>query len=307
VLAPLQITRGGPIIMAQVENEYGFFGKDAQYMEEIRKALVDAGFEVPLFECNPPDLARNGMLTNLLQAADFGGDARSNFAKLRKVQSSGPQFGCEYYSGWFDTWGQRHHSAKSAMYLGDLEYMLAHDESFSLYLAHGGTTFGLWAGSDRPFRPDTSSYDYSAPISEAGWATPQFFQMRGLFAKHLLPGEQLAELPAQNPVICFAPVELTRTPKLGRKIREMPGSATGWEGDVGGKFAHAGGRRGAHGVTRPTAPGTRQVRSIPWPTSESGLKLPTCPSARPGARKKPMPGPGIGFYGFQLRGLPRYS
>lgn len=211
VLAPLQITRGGPIIMAQVENEYGFFGKDAQYMEEIRKALVDAGFEVPLFECNPPDLARNGMLTNLLQAADFGGDARSNFAKLRKVQSSGPQFGCEYYSGWFDTWGQRHHSAKSAMYLGDLEYMLAHDESFSLYLAHGGTTFGLWAGSDRPFRPDTSSYDYSAPISEAGWATPQFFQMRGLFAKHLLPGEQLAELPAQNPVICFAPVELKDT------------------------------------------------------------------------------------------------
>jgi len=68
VLAPLQITHGGPIIMAQVENEYGFFGKDTQYMDEIRKALVDAGFDVPLFECNPPDVMRNGMLPDLFQA-----------------------------------------------------------------------------------------------------------------------------------------------------------------------------------------------------------------------------------------------
>jgi beta-galactosidase len=80
--------------------------------------------------------------------------------------------------------------------------------SFSIYMAHGGTTFGLWSGCDRPFKPDTSSYDYDAPISEAGWATPKFFQTRELFAKYLLPGETLPEPPAQNPVVAFAPVEL---------------------------------------------------------------------------------------------------
>jgi beta-galactosidase len=210
VLGPLQITHGGPIIMAQVENEYGYFGNDAGYMDEIRKALVDAGFDVPLFECNPPDVMKNGMLTNLFQAANFGGDPAGNFQKLRALQPSGPLICSEFYPGWFDTWGQPHHFGNTAKYLDDLEYMLAHDESFSIYMAHGGTTFGLWSGCDRPFKPDTSSYDYDAPISEAGWATPKFFQTRELFAKYLLPGEKLPEPPAQNPVIAFAPVELEK-------------------------------------------------------------------------------------------------
>jgi beta-galactosidase len=211
VLGPLQITHGGPIIMAQVENEYGYFGKDAGYMDEIRKALVDAGFDVPLFECNPPDVMKNGMLTNLFQAANFGSDPAGNFQKLRALQPSGPLICSEFYPGWFDTWGQPHHYGNTAKYLGDLEYMLAHDASFSIYMAHGGTTFGLWSGCDRPFKPDTSSYDYDAPISEAGWATPKFFQTRALCAKYLLPGEQLPEPPPQNPVITFAPVELNET------------------------------------------------------------------------------------------------
>ncbi len=209
VLGPLQITHGGPIIMAQVENEYGFYGKDTQYMDEIRKALVRSGFDVPLFECNPPDVMKNGLLTNLFQAANFGSDPAKNFSKLRLLQPQGPLICSEFYPGWFDTWGQTHHYGNTAKYLGDLEYMLSHDASFSIYMAHGGTTFGLWSGCDRPFKPDTSSYDYDAPISEAGWATPKFYQTRALFAKYLLPGETLPEPPAPNPVVAFAPVELT--------------------------------------------------------------------------------------------------
>jgi beta-galactosidase len=208
VLGPLQITHGGPIIMAQVENEYGFFGKDAGYMDEIRQALVDAGFDVPLFECNPPDQMKNGMLTNLFQAGNFGSDPEKNFAKVRKLQPAGPLICSEFYPGWFDTWGVKHHYGNTGKYLGDLEYMLSHDASFSIYMAHGGTTFGLWSGCDRPFKPDTSSYDYDAPISEAGWATPKFFQTRELFSKYLLPGETLPDPPAPNPVVSFAPVEL---------------------------------------------------------------------------------------------------
>ena len=207
-LAPLQITHGGPIIMAQVENEYGFYGKDAQYMDEIRKALIDAGFDVPLFECNPPDVMRNGMLTSLFQAGNFGSDIEKNFAKVRKIQPTGPLICSEFYPGWFDTWGQPHNTGKPENYLPNLKLMLDMGASFSIYMAHGGTTFGLWSGCDRPFKPDTSSYDYDAPISEAGWATPKFFATRELFSKYLLPGEKLPEPPAANPVVSFAPVEL---------------------------------------------------------------------------------------------------
>jgi beta-galactosidase len=209
VLGPLQITHGGPIIMAQVENEYGFYGKDTGYMDDIRKALIDAGFNVPLFECNPPDVMKNGMLTNLFQAGNFGSDVAKNFAKVRKIQPVGPLICSEFYPGWFDTWGQPHHLGKPENYLPNLKRMLDMDASFSIYMAHGGTTFGLWSGCDRPFKPDTSSYDYDAPISEAGWATPKYFATRELFSKYLLPGETLPEPPAANPVIRFAPVTLT--------------------------------------------------------------------------------------------------
>jgi beta-galactosidase len=214
VLAPLQITHGGPIIMAQVENEYGFFGKDAEYMSDVRQALIEAGFDVPLFACNPPDVMSNGMLTNLFQAANFGSDPAGNFKKLRQLQPMGPLICSEFYPGWFDTWGQPHHYGNTTKYLNDLKYMLAAGASFSIYMAHGGTTFGLWSGCDRPFKPDTSSYDYDAPISEAGWATPKFFQTRELLAKFLLPGETLPEPPAPNHVVAFAPVELKETAPL---------------------------------------------------------------------------------------------
>ena len=124
VLGPLQVTHGGPIIMAQVENEYGFFGKDAGYMDEIRKALVDAGFDVPLFACNPPDMMKNGLLTNLFQAGNFGSDVVKNFEKVRKIQPTGPLICSEFYPGWFDTWGQPHHTGKPENYLPNLKLML---------------------------------------------------------------------------------------------------------------------------------------------------------------------------------------
>jgi beta-galactosidase len=211
VLGSLQITHGGPIIMAQVENEYGFYGKDKEYIRNLEKALLDAGFDVPLFQCNPPDQMRNGMLTNLFQAGNFGSDVINNFAKVRKIQKTGPLFCSEFYPGWFDTWGQPHHLGKPENYLPNLKLMLDMGASFSIYMAHGGTTFGLWSGCDRPFKPDTSSYDYDAPISEAGWTTPKIFATRELFAKYLQPGETIPEPPAPFPVIRFAPVAATET------------------------------------------------------------------------------------------------
>lgn len=205
VLSPLQVTRGGPILMVQVENEYGFFGKDAEYMGALRQTLLAAGWEVPLFACNPPYALKNGYRSDLFPVVNFGSDPAGGFKALRTVLPQGPLMCGEFYPGWFDTWGAPHHTGKSDAYLRDLEYMLKANASFSIYMAHGGTTFGLWAGCDRPFKPDTSSYDYDAPISEAGWTTDKFFKTRELFAKYLRPGESLPEPPAPNPVQAIPP------------------------------------------------------------------------------------------------------
>lgn len=214
VLGPLQITRGGNILMVQVENEYGFFGKDADYMGELRQVFIDAGFDVPLFACNPKDALRNGWRADLFPVVNFGSDPAGAFKALRQILPQGPLMCGEFYPGWFDTWGAPHHTGKTDKYLADLEYMLKAGASFSIYMAHGGTTFGLWPGCDRPFKPDTSSYDYDAPISEAGWTTDKFFKTRELFAKYLLPGETIPGPPAKNPVIRFGPVTINQVASI---------------------------------------------------------------------------------------------
>ncbi|HEU5080731.1 MAG TPA: beta-galactosidase [Opitutaceae bacterium] len=206
VLGPLQITQGGPILMVQVENEYGFYGKDAAYMGELRQALLDAGFTVPLFACNPKDHLKDGYREDLFPVVNFGSDPQGGFKALREILPKGPLMCGEFYPGWFDTWGAPHHTGNTERYLSDLGYMLEHGASFSIYMAHGGTTFGFFTGADRPFKPDTSSYDYDAPISEGGWTTAKFAQTRELMSKHLRAGETLPEPPARNPVIQIAPV-----------------------------------------------------------------------------------------------------
>lgn len=211
VLGPLQVTEGGPILMAQVENEYGFYGKDAEYMRQMRQAMLDGGFTIPLFACNPPYALQNGHVPDLFQVVNFGSDPENGFKALRKIQPTGPLMCGEFYPGWFDTWGYPHHKGDTAKYIRDLKYMLENNASFSIYMAHGGTTFGLWAGNDRPFKPDTSSYDYDAPISEAGWIGDKFSQTRALMAKHLLPGESIPEPAPANPVIAIPAFTLTET------------------------------------------------------------------------------------------------
>jgi beta-galactosidase len=208
VLGPLQVTKGGPILMVQVENEYGSFGKDLDYMGDMRQAVLDAGFEVPLFACDGPKELKNDHRPDLFHVVNFGSKPAEAFKTLRAILPEGPLMCGEFYPGWFDTWGVQHHTGKMDAYLSDLEYMLTNRASFSIYMAHGGTTFGLWAGCDQPFKPDISSYDYDAPISEAGWTTEKFFKTRELYARHLLPGEAIPEPPARNPVIAVAPFEL---------------------------------------------------------------------------------------------------
>ena len=214
VLGPQQVTRSGPILMVQVENEYGSYGTDAEYMGELRQATLDAGFDVPLFACNPPGDLKNGWRDDLFQVVNFGSDPQSGFASLRQLQPHGPLMCGEFYPGWFDTWGAPHHLGNTPHYLEDLRWMLEANASFSVYMAHGGTTFGLWPGADRPFKPDTSSYDYDAPISEAGRAHDSFAPTRALMAQYLLPGETLPDAPADNLLVSVPEFVLTQSAAL---------------------------------------------------------------------------------------------
>ncbi len=203
-LKHLQVTEGGPILMVQVENEYGFWGKEKAYLPELRKVMQEEGFKVPLFACNPAGCLKNGADPELFAVANFGANPKGEFKRLRAFQPKGPLMCGEFYPAWFDSWGSRHHKKPPAKMMKTLQEMCEMKASFSIYMAHGGTTFGFWSGCNAPFQPQTSSYDYDAPVSEAGWVTEKFNLVRELFSKHLNPGEKLGEIPAANPVIEFS-------------------------------------------------------------------------------------------------------
>jgi beta-galactosidase len=223
VLAPLQVTRGGPILMTQVENEYGSYGDDAEYMGLLRQSLIDSGFDTPLFACNPVYDLGKGNRADIFNVVNFGRDAKGAFSKLRKMQPKGPLMCGEFYPGWFDTWGAPHHLGNIEANLADLRYMLENNGSFSLYMAHGGTTFGLWPGVDRPFKPDTNSYDYDAPISEAGWIGEKFDKMRNLMSEFLQDGETLPAPPKPMPVMKLPPFRLTHVAPV---LKNLPSPLT---------------------------------------------------------------------------------
>ncbi|MFN8265647.1 MAG: beta-galactosidase [Chitinophagaceae bacterium] len=198
-LAPLQINKGGNIIMVQVENEYGSFGSDRQYIGLIRDYIKEAGFTVPFFTCDGPSQLKNDVRPDIFAAVNFGGNPESSFKSLREIQKTGPLMCAEFYPGWFDSWGRKHHTGNSSRIITDLKWMLDHKASFSIYMAHGGTTFGTYSGANAPpYSPQTSSYDYDAPIDEAGNATEKFYLIRELMRQYLQPGETLPDVPAAN-------------------------------------------------------------------------------------------------------------
>ncbi|MCU7549722.1 beta-galactosidase [Chitinophagaceae bacterium LB-8] len=202
VLAPLQVSDGGPIIMTQVENEYGSYGNDKEYIGKVRDYLKEAGFSIPLFTCDGPSQLKNDVRDDIFSVVNFGGNPQANFKALREIRSKGPLMCGEYYPGWFDSWGTKHHTGSVGNVVKEIGYMLDHKASFSIYMVHGGTTFGLWSGANcPPFLPQTSSYDYDAPISEAGWDTEKYYALRKLFSGYLQDGETLPAVPTRNPVI----------------------------------------------------------------------------------------------------------
>jgi beta-galactosidase len=218
-LAPLQITNGGNIIMVQVENEYGSYGSDKQYMEIIKADVQAAGFNVPLFHCDGPSQLKNDHPDDLFAVVNFGSGPEGNFKALRAIQPKGPLMCGEYYPGWFDSWGRPHHKGNTQRIVSELKYMLDQKESFSIYMVHGGTSFGTYSGANAPpYLPQTTSYDYDAPIDEAGNPTEKFYEIRKLFANYLQTGETLPAIPPTNKIQKPNAVKFTAFAALSKNL-----------------------------------------------------------------------------------------
>jgi len=189
-LAPLQAANGGPIIAVQVENEYGSFDRDHEYMRQMRQALIDAGFDKTLlYTADGYEEFAKGTIAGTPAVVNFSpGDAHKAFEELHTFQPQGPSMAGEYWDGWFDHWGQKHASTNAKQQADEIEWMLKSGYSISIYMFHGGTSFGWMNGANTrgtgaAYEPDVTSYDYDAALSESGQTTPKYFLFRDAIAR----------------------------------------------------------------------------------------------------------------------------
>ena len=224
-LAPLQITHGGPIIMVQVENEYGSYGADHVYTDKIRDLERSAGFDVPQFTADGGgNMMAAGHVPDTLPGLN-GGDGPDIMRQIGKYRTTGPWLVPEFYPGWLDHWGEPHAQTETPGVVRETEWKLTNNVSFCYYMVYGGTSFGFMNGANfgDDFQPQPTSYDYDAPIDEAGRPTKKFYALREVLANHLAPGETLPDVPATTPIIAIPSIPLTAAAglfdNLGKPVR----------------------------------------------------------------------------------------
>lgn len=195
IVTPRQIDRGGPVVLVQIENEYGAYGSDKAYLEALVALTREAGITVPLTTVDQPTdrMLADGSLPELHKTGSFGSRSAERLATLRAHQPTGPLMCSEFWDGWFDWWGGVHHTTDVAAAASDLDELLAAGASVNIYMFHGGTNFGLTNGANHKGRylPIVTSYDYDAPLDEAGNPTEKFFAFRDVIAKYTPVPEEL--------------------------------------------------------------------------------------------------------------------
>lgn len=200
-LTPLLAEAGGPIVAVQVENEYGSYGDDAGYLAYLRDGLRSRGVTGLLVTSDGPaeSTLDAGRVPGALATVNFGSRATEAFTQLRRFQPDGPQMCMEFWNGWFDHWGEAHHVRDPGGAAAELEAMLRSGASVNIYMAHGGSNFGLWNGANLAggrYQPTVSSYDYDAPIAESGVLTEKFHRYRAAIASAgAVPDERLPDDP----------------------------------------------------------------------------------------------------------------
>ncbi|XP_071949868.1 beta-galactosidase-like isoform X2 [Antedon mediterranea] len=190
-IKPLLYSNGGPIISVQVENEYGSYDAcDHDYIRYLKNLFENAWGEdaVVLFTTDGPGnkMLQCGSLQGLYTTVDFGpgGDGTSQFNWMRKFQPHGPLVNSEFYPGWFDHWGMNHSKVAADKVTFTLDKMLAAGASVNMYMFEGGTNFGYWSGANSGYNPQTTSYDYDAPLTEAGDPTDKLMAIRSVIKKY---------------------------------------------------------------------------------------------------------------------------
>jgi beta-galactosidase len=203
-IVPLQCDHGGPILMVQIENEYGSYGNDKGYLSDLRRLWQKQGITVPFYTADGPTdfMLEAGNLDGCAIGLDSGG-SDEDFAQATRRNPNVPAFSSETYPGWLTHWKEKWQHPDTAGILKDVRYLLSHHRSFNLYVIHGGTNFGYTAGANAftpvQFQPDVTSYDYDAPVNEQGRATPKYEALRRLIARYTPNG--LPEPPAPIPVM----------------------------------------------------------------------------------------------------------
>jgi beta-galactosidase len=197
VLVPRQVTEGGPVILVQVENEYGAYGDDKDYLRTLVKLLRGIGITVPLTTVDQPvgSMLADGSLPELHATGSFGSHVTQRLRALRAHQPTGPLMCSEFWDGWFDSWGGHHHRTPAAEVAASLDELLRAGASVNIYMFHGGTNFGLTSGANDKgtYAPIVTSYDYDAPLDEAGHPTAKYWALREVLARY---GSVPADRPA---------------------------------------------------------------------------------------------------------------
>lgn len=232
----LQCTNGGPIIMVQCENEFGSYVSQRKdipleehraYNAKIKQQLADAGFNVPLFTSDGSWLFEGGSTPGALPTAN----GENNIENLKKVvneyhNGKGPYMVAEFYPGWLSHWAEPFPQISASRIAKQTEEYIKNNVSFNFYMVHGGTNFAFTAGANydkrRDIQPDLTSYDYDAPISEAGWVTAKYDSIRNVMKKYV---KNIPDAPTAIPVIEIPSIKLDKVADvLGYTSRIKPTS-----------------------------------------------------------------------------------
>ncbi|MCB2177773.1 MAG: beta-galactosidase [Actinomycetales bacterium] len=231
LIEPLQVHRGGPVVLVQIENEYGAYGGDAEYLAALVDLTRECGITVPLTTIDQPDAAmlERGSLPSLHRTASFGARSAERLAVLRRFQPTGPLMCGEFWCGWFDHWGAHHHVTPADAAAEELDTLLGTGASVNIYMVHGGTSFGLTSGANDKgvYQPTVTSYDYDAPLDEAGRPTAKYWAFRDVIARH-------RPLPDDVPEPAPPAPELTVQLRASAPLRDHAEQLQAWrpaEGD----------------------------------------------------------------------------
>ena len=204
-IKPYLITKGGPLLMLQIENEYGSFGNDRNYLIRLREVWKNNGIDVPTFTGDGPTtyMLEAGTLPGSAVGLDSG-SSEADFALANKMNPGVPVFSSETYPGWLTHWGEKWAKRDSSDLMKEVKFLMDNKKSFNFYVIHGGTNFGYTAGANsggKGYEPDITSYDYDAPVNEQGSATPKYFALRRLLESYLPKGKKLPPIPDPIPSI----------------------------------------------------------------------------------------------------------